>query len=332
MSRWANLAYFTQTFSRWHDGIAHANYASEWTERFGALTPREHAAADRLRPVLQRGDGESDGAALLAAVLPRGGPDEAARAAIGVWMPADYEAWAEAVAAFTPRFDRLWTEAEPRLRAHALALTGTGPEWLAEAAAATDRFFGMDTRAHRVEVVLLASAEGWHGGNGPMLTGPGGMTFECSGMRPRQFEALLPSFLHELMHCLHQPAVLPRLLAELRTEPDLAASEPGAYRATAIGRTGLSFEDYFGEVVLHSLWPAGAQAGRHRPDSGPGLWRRFASGAELYDWWVFFAAGVLAGRARVYVDQEHPINLGFLRHAYDVHSALRRHARPQPTR
>lgn len=326
VSRWSNLVYFTQTFARWHDGIAHPHNMAEWTERFGPLTPRESAAADHLRLILQRGDGESDGAALLAALLPHAGMDEAARAAAEVWPAADYPVWVEAVDAFASRFARLWAEAEARLQAHAAALVDAAPPWLTEAAAATDHFFGIDTRRRRVRVYLLISAEGWNGGNGPMLTGPGGMTFECSGMRRQQFEQLLPSFLHELMHCLHQPAVLPELLTRLLAEPDIAGVEPAAYASTAIGATGLNFEDYFGEVVLHSLWPAGALARRQQPNAGPGLWRRFATHAGIYDWWVFFPAGVLASRARTYIDVGRAIDLDFLRHAYDIHVTLRRYS------
>jgi hypothetical protein len=326
VSRWSNLVFFTQTFTRWHNGIARAPYVAEWTERFGPLTPRESAAADRLRLVLQRGDGQRDGAALLAAVLPHDGRDEAARAAADVWPASDYSVLLEAVDAFAPRFAHLWAEAESRLRAHADALAGTGPPWLTEAAAATDRFFGIDSRMCRLRLYLLISAEGWSGGNGSMLTGSGGMTFECSGVRPQQFELLLPSFLHELMHCLHQPAVLPGLLTKLLAEPDLAGVEPAAYAGTAIGATGLSFEDYFGEVVLHSLWPDGALARRHLPEAGPGFWRRLAATAGLYDWWVFFPAGVLASRARTYVDVGREIDLDFLRHAYDIHATLRRYS------
>ena len=309
VSRWSNLVFFTQTFTRWHNGIAHPHNVAEWTERLGPLTTRESAAADRLRVVLQRGDGESDGAALLAAILPHEGIDDAQRAAAEVWPAADYPVWVEAVNAFAPRFAQLWTEAEARLQAHAAALAGAAPAWLSEAAATTDRFFGIDTSIRRVRVYLLISGEGWNGGNGPMLTGPSGMTFECSGMRPQQFEHLLPSFLHELMHCLHQPAVLPGLLARLLAEPGLAGVEPDAYVRTAIGATGLKFEDYFGEVVLHSLWPDGALARRQQPDAGPGLWRRFSTQAGLYDWWVFFPAGVLASRARTYVDVGWEIDL-----------------------
>ena len=326
VSRWANLVFFVQTFTRWHAGIAHDHNVAEWMARFGALTPSELAASERLREVLQRGDGESEGATLLQAVLPHEDGEGAARAAAG-WSPADEATWNEAVDAFTPRFERSWPEAERRLRTHADALAGSGPAWFREAAEATDRFFGARTGGQRVRVYLLMSAEGWSGGNGPMLTGPGGMTFECSGVGPQRFERLLPGFLHELMHSVHQPAVLRDLFARLLTEPDIAAAEPGAYRATAIGRTGLGFEDYLGEVVLHSLWPDGALARRFQPDPGRnGLWKRFAATASTYDWWVFFVAEVLAGMSRTYVDEGWPIDLDFVRHAYDIHLTLRRHA------
>ena len=73
VGRWSNLVFFTHTFTRWRSGIAHSHNAAERTERFGPLTPREQAAADRLHLVLQRWDGESDGSALLAAVLSHDG-------------------------------------------------------------------------------------------------------------------------------------------------------------------------------------------------------------------------------------------------------------------
>ena len=86
----------------------------------------------------------------------------------------------------------------------------------------------------------------------------------------------------------------------------------------------MRFEDYLSEVVLHSLWPDGALARHSSPSRNVALWRRFARDAGVYDCWVHLPTGVLALLARTYVDQGWRIDLPFVRHAYDVHAALRR--------
>lgn len=320
VSRWANRVFVTQTFTRWHWGVGRAEYADAWFEQTGPLTPSELAAGERLRSILQRGDG----AALLRALLPFATREEGEAAARAVWSPEDFSAWEAARDAFAPRFNRLWADGEPALRRHAELLGAQPPAWLIPAMAATDHFFGVDSMTSPLAVWLLLSAPGWDGGNGPMLTGPGGMTWECSGLQPGSFDRRLGGFIHEVMHCVHQRAALPGLITALLAEPDLDAPEPETYQLTPIAAHGVGFESYMHELVLHRLWPDGALARQHFPDREAGLWRHFARSAGVYECWVHFPAGVLALMARTYVDQGWRIDLPFVRHAYDVHAALRR--------
>jgi hypothetical protein len=318
VSRWANQVFVTQTFARWHWGIGRAAYADAWLEQTGPLSADEMAAAARLRTVFQR----SEGARLLRALLPFDTREEGEASARSSWSAEAFAAWESARAAFVARFDALWTDGEPALRRHADTLSLDPPAWLGPAIVATDRFFGLDGSGAPLRVWLLLSAPGWDGGNGPMLTGPGGMTWECSGLRT--LDGALGGFIHEVMHAVHQPVALPPLLRTLLAEPDLAGIEPAAYQATPIAAHGVGFEDYLGELALHSLWPDGALARRYFPAQEVGLWRRFARAADVYECWVHLPAGVLALLTRTYVDQGWPIDLPFLRHAYDVHAALRR--------
>lgn len=318
VSRWANQVFVTQTFARWHWGVGRAAYADAWLQQTGPLSAGETAAADGLRLVLQGGDG----AALLRALLPFATREEGEASARSRWSADEFAVWQAAGAAFTARFERLWADGESALRRHAATLSVDAPAWLESAMAETDQFFGIGSSIGSLQVWLLLSAPGWDGGNGPMLTGPGGMTWECSGIR--SLEDSLGGFLHEVMHAVHQRAALPALIQSLLAEPDLADPEPATYQTTPIAAHGVRFEDYLGEVVLHSLWPDGALARRSFPKRNVALWRRFAGSADVYDCWVHLPAGVLALLTRTYLDQGWPIDLPFVRHAYDVHAALRR--------
>lgn len=328
INRWSNQAYFTQTFSGWHCGVSRREYMEYWIERTGPLTRREVAAADRLRAVLQDRDGER----ILAAVLTAASSDEGAAVLASRWAPEVCEAWQEAVKAFAPRFESVWAEDEQRLRNHGQILSGESVSWLRDAVRDTDAFFGLDRRAEPLRVYLLLSAPGYSGGNGDMLTGPGGMTFECSGMKEQDFGNSLPGFIHEVMHVRHQPEVLRRLIEDLLADRDLIGQEPGEYAQTPICAMGVDFESYLGEVVLHSLWPTGALAWKYFPDCGVNLWRRFSRDMNVYDHWVFFPAHVVATMTRSYLDQGRVVDLQLLRHAYDIHVALRRHSCAEATK
>jgi hypothetical protein len=213
VSRWANQVFVTQTFARWHWGIGRAAYADAWLEQTGPLSADEMAAAARLRTVFQR----SEGARLLRALLPFDTREEGEASARSSWSAEAFAAWESARAAFVARFDALWTDGEPALRRHADTLSLDPPAWLGPAIVATDRFFGLGSSGAPLRVWLLLSAPGWDGGNGPMLTGPGGMTWECSGLRT--LDGALGGFIHEVMHAVHQPAALPPLLRALLAEP-----------------------------------------------------------------------------------------------------------------
>lgn len=328
VNRWSNQAYFTQTFTGWHSGVARRDYMEAWIERTGPLTPGETAAAARLRAVLQAEEGER----ILATVLPAANADEAAAALAGTWSPEVCEVWQEAVRALAPRFERVWSENEQRLYNHAQILSGEIVSWLRDAVRETDAFFGLDRQSAPLRVYLLLSAPGYSGGNGSKLTGPGGMTFECSGMKEQDFENSLPGFIHEVMHARHQPAVLHRLIENLLADRDLMGKEPEQYVQTPIAALGVDFESYLGEVVLHSLWPTGALAWKYFRNCGVNLWRRFSRDMNVYDYWVFFPAQVLATMTRSYLDQGRVVDLDLLRHAYDIHVALRRHSRTDATK
>lgn len=134
VNRWSNQAYFTQTFTGWHGGVARREYMEAWIERSDPLTPGEIAAAARLCAVLRAEDGER----ILATVLPAANADEAAAALAGTWSLEVCEVWQEAERAFAPRFERVWSENEQRLRNHAQILSGESISWLRDAVRETE--------------------------------------------------------------------------------------------------------------------------------------------------------------------------------------------------
>jgi|GEM_PF-623477 len=305
-----NVIYVTQTFTRWHGGVAREDYADTWLEQTGPLTGDEVGAVEVL------------GAAFCAE---EGGGCDLIRALVRA-DPAIDASVRRAADALAPRAARIAEAAEPALRYWEQRLRGPFPVWFDCVRRGMDRFFGAEG-PHPLRVYLLPSAPGNVSGNGDMFVEAGATNLDCSGAPP-QSSAVLEIALHEAVHSIYQPRFVAPLVEAVLSAPYGRAVE-GLRRRSPMP---IDLPSYVGELVAYSLDPGGALGERCGAGSNSEHWRSMLERGRriltdptftgfTHDAWTGLGAAQMVPLVAAYLDQGRTADTELIRQAFGIFEA-----------
>jgi len=306
-----NRIFVTQTFARWHGGVAREMYADAWLAATGTLTAQESQAIEVLRAALS--SAEDDGCTLIRRLVR---DDQALVPAVR-----------RATEVLAPRAARIADGADPALRHWQQYLGGTLPDWYDCIRAGIDRFFGVGG-VHRLRVYLLPSAAGWTSGNGSMFVEQGATNVDCSGTPPDRPVPVLTTVLHEGLHSIYQAQLLDPIV-------EAVLATPCGQRLEALRRRSplrMNLGSYVGELVIHALVPDGVLGERCRGASIADHWRRTlergtgllataTSPGDVYAAWVMAGAARMVPVAARWIDQGRTADEALVREALGIFEA-----------